>query len=134
MSNCIQILNPEIRFPYPYFDTQRFAICWAQVPDEMPEFDDPKNGWWWFLSTNVIFEINGDVRILLGQGRSSHTHRDLRWTLIQLAKFVLRDTDVHVIMKDEYDNFESIFIERYQLLADGRLCRITRSGVAEIYD
>jgi len=62
---------------------------------------------WWFLSGNTKF-ANGGVVIFLGNGRSTHTWRDLKATLYTLGTFCKRPKTLRFQVSDEFDGFETI--------------------------
>lgn len=63
---------------------------------------------WWFLNKNTIFYENA-VLIHFGEGRSTHTFRDLQSTIIVLQKFMKSEKTHRFLASEEGDGFMSKF-------------------------
>jgi hypothetical protein len=106
VSNCIEITNRAVKvFNNRDIDVNALRALVASVCD-LP--DAPKSGdgyiAWWFLST-ADFDSAGNVSVVFGQGRSSHTWRDFRGTLGVLAKFARRSIRLTFTLRDiDWDN------------------------------
>lgn len=119
MSNCIHIDTPRLVLSYSQVDASGLHDLVNRVIDlpDAPDWQSDPDGncAWWFLSTNVEFTPKG-VTITFGQGRSSHTNRDFRYTLMILSKFMMQSVKVRFTTRDEYDNFEAKNYEVVDLL------------------
>jgi hypothetical protein len=86
MSNCIDIYNPVLEFP-----PQRIVLgpLLTRVEDlkEAPKDVDLSIAWW-FLS-NTTIDVDGRTTINLGFGRSIHTYRDFRATMLCLCRHMI---------------------------------------------
>jgi hypothetical protein len=95
MSNCIYFGGRTgiIALTSSEFDTQNFQRFLSTVPFNGEE---PKEGHayhaWWFLNNNINFPTPNLLIIRLGEGRSTHTFRDLRGTLYTLTRYYRPNT------------------------------------------
>jgi len=124
MSNCVDIYEP-LRIPNGVVDVEGLSALVERGNAVSRDDALPGKVWtdevvaYWYLSRNVYFD--GDyVTIYLGQCRSSHTFRDLKYTLSLLSKFIKGPLTMSLLAADEYDGFK----ERYLLpldLKEGRI-------------
>ena len=126
MSNCIHFHNPEVRFTAKEFDVASFRERWERLKEQNPNFmsgGDEENReaeyyqkeadryFCWFLTLNSRFDA-GDVIISFGEGYSTHTWRDFRYTMSHLLAPYLKRFKTHTFkLSDEFDGFESCFHE-----------------------
>ena len=94
MSNCIQFVDGEmVSFTASEINIPRFKALIDRVKylPKAPDDQLDPSGYvaWWFLDRNTNF-VDGKVVINFGLGRSSHTHRDFRWTCNIISKFMLK--------------------------------------------
>ena len=86
MSNCIDIINPVLKFPP---QTIILGPTLRRIKDLKFAPEDPNDHIaWWFL-TNSTIEPGGRTTINLGFGRSRHTYRDFRATLLCLDRLMI---------------------------------------------
>lgn len=114
MSNCIEIERyHEVIFTEREIDIPLLKI-WLGNGKELKNYKDPTEEQltesliWWFLQKNTDV-LNHTILIRFGQGRSGHTNRDFKNTLMFLKDFMFKNK-VHTFhMTDEYDGFQKVF-------------------------
>lgn len=106
MSNCIFIdkKTQEVRIPLSGIKPELLEMIKKAQEDERayPDVNTPADYYhvWWFLSSNS--EIVGDeLIVLLGKGRSTHTHRDFTGLARTMRKYLTIPLTVRVIAEDE---------------------------------
>lgn len=111
MSNCVDI-HTEIVIDSNSFDCDRLLADIKEYNDVVyaPEMTPEESMFYWFLGNRNVY-MDGDEMILrLGEHRSTHTWRDLRWTQNFLRKYLLVDRiSCDIVMTDEYDGFAEMF-------------------------
>ena len=120
MSNCIQFHNPEVFFSAKEIDLPAYRERCDRLrnsdPRNMPGKTDQERedkSFAWFLSSNSDFRADGVV-IRFGEGNSSHTHRDFRYTILCLLSPYMKRFKAHVfVLSDEYDGFSTRFRETF---------------------
>lgn len=125
MSNCIEFIKGTgtVRFSPDVIDgsrVQEYLIrarksegkhVWEDWKTDEQKFED--NLWWFFNEKNVSIDFAG-VLVRFGEGQSSHTWRDLKYTLNYIIKPLMLQSKLHwFIITDEYDGFEAE--ERWRL-------------------
>jgi len=106
MSNCVEILDGRVCFLRERFDVAEFVRrcnliegCAGPNAKNLDSGCDEKY-WWWFLSSNYEVLPSGSLIVRLGEGRSGHSFRDLRWTMNQLAQYVNVHTHIDLLVED----------------------------------
>lgn len=94
MSNCVEFdpRTARITLTSREFLVEEFRTFIQTVPynqRDVPTDSDDATIAWWFLNPgkNLHFPTNNLVTLTLGEGRSTHTYRDLRGTLHLLTKY-----------------------------------------------
>lgn len=95
MSNCADVLDPVV-LPLDPLKAEKFwklvdaATRAKAAPAENADgtWPDALTFWWFLIEKNVSRCGTRGVRIELGGARSSHTFRDLEWTVRVLGGFV----------------------------------------------
>lgn len=109
MSNCVQLENHVVRFANQEIDAKALLIFLEGLP---PSLNDNMTGEqqnaWWFLATCTYYHSWG-VEIRFGEGRSSHTHRDVRGVVDVLRPFMKKHKKHTFIARDESDGFQQCF-------------------------
>lgn len=120
MSNCVKIYT-DVIISNRNIDTFQLFKDIEKYKDieYKSEMTLEESTFYWFIDDHNV-ELEGtNLVISLGHGRSSHTWRDLRGTLIQLSKYLtLKEGETLVIpmqMADEYDDFKECFIAKFVL-------------------
>jgi len=117
MSNCIEIeQRGKVRFEPWEIDARglKALIERAEVEVNGENSMSDEVDWklriaWWYLSINTQFKRSGAVEIQFGEGRSSHTWRDIRGTFKLLSEFVKLPKYHGFICSDESDGHETWF-------------------------
>ena len=116
MSNCIHFHNPEVFFSAAEFQVSDFRSRCERLksflPWKMPDATDEERAeqyFVWYLACNSKFTQDG-VMVSFGEGHSTHTHRDFRYTVEYLLAPYMKRNKVHTfVLSDEYDGFKSKF-------------------------
>ncbi len=108
MSNCIEIRNGVVPFHKSILNIPALQNLLASVKDLKTAPKDNQGYFaWWFLSQNTV--IQGDYAFIhFGAGRSSHTNRDFKGTLILLKEFMLRQKTWVFKYTDEFDGHQKV--------------------------
>ena len=117
MSNCIDIeQRSKVRFEPWEIDAEGLRALLKRAEAEVnhdncvgEDVEGKLKIAWWFLSINTQFKRTGAVEIRFGDGRSSHTWRDLRGTFQVLSEFVKIPKSHGFICSDESDGHEAWF-------------------------
>ena len=116
MSNCIHFHDPEVFFSAQEIDLPAFQKRCARLRNEVPQLmsdgttqEREDQNFAWYLSSNSFFAEDG-VTIQFGEGNSTHTHRDFRYTVAYLLAPYMRRFKAHTFtLSDEYDGFQDRF-------------------------
>lgn len=131
MSNCIQLYHTrqatdKVVFFRDEIDVEGFKAFLARAErsrsDDPPVEEREREMAWWFLQANTLVDHRGAV-IRFGQGRSSHTWRDLRGTVDILKRFVKKTKYHRFVATDEADGHRKAFwldIEFHRGAVDGQ--------------
>jgi len=120
MSNYIQIHLHVVYFDKTEIDIDKYVEIVDRVMplNRSPEYAEDSQGhiFWWFLASNSTFfkNIEGKyegIEIRFGEGKSAHTNRDFKSTIICLKDFILKKKEHTFIIADEYDDFNSLSSE-----------------------
>jgi len=126
MSNCVELHKYTVDFAPDEIDAKGLQELCEEAEKEVNKencgdvrLDPNLRCAWWYLSENTTFSQDG-VRIEFGHGRSTHTWRDLRWTLKMLSRFVKKPKEHTFLVADEFDNFDCVGPVRVDFL-NGRI-------------
>jgi hypothetical protein len=115
MSNCVEIIGANgLRLNEKWADIDKLRKDILETPenlDDIPKDDYHRQFIWWFIKFNTDF-TQQTATIRLGEGRSSHTWRDLKGVFQYLGTLLRNpneDRRVTLRMRDEYDGFREIF-------------------------
>jgi len=116
MSNCIEIeQRSKVRFEPWEIDARGLKELIERAEAEVNHDNSVSENvegklklTWWFLS-QTQFKRTGAVEIRFGEGRSSHTWRDLRGTFQVLSEFVKLPKHHGFICSDESDGHRTWF-------------------------
>lgn len=113
MSNCIDIVQGgEVAFMYDEIDIPAFRRLLASAKQcDYAGTPSPKelaaDVAYWYLSTAWVTDYK--VVINFGWGRSSHTTRSFRATLIHLSKLIKKKKFHTFYVTDEGDGHEQVY-------------------------
>lgn len=116
MSNCIELLDKAtVIFLPEEIKIEEFKHLVQTATDQpglgqtLTDNQADQYAAWWFLQKNTVFHKDGWLAIKFGQGRSTHTWRDLGHTLRVIAKYMKQVKHHAFIAADESDGFASRF-------------------------
>lgn len=114
MSNCIRLTKNRVIFTADEIDISKVLdfVSSAKYPAVYPDINDKEglramSAYWWFSERNV--ELHGSYIIVnFGEGHSSHTWRDFRWLLNEIAKMMKKAKYHTFYVRDEFDGFKEV--------------------------
>jgi len=127
MSNCIEIDNPMIYFRNEEIDRVALEKLLIEAggnitigPGKCPfgyanDQEATLNNVWWFLCGAVEFHDSNGVMIHFATGRSTHTERDFRSTLLILCKYLKKEVNLSFKVRNEYDGFKRVSLWRVHM-------------------